>query len=219
LVEKSVEQKLQKLEDFIDVQNLMGRYAYYISVGMPDDLAEEIFAGDHPTFRIYLGENGYWDGPGARKRAYGGDRPPMSDEERQKMRTGNLVIHAPICPVIEIAGDGKTAKGVWMGIGLIGFKNRKTGEPGSSWEWDKYGVDFIKVNGKWKAWHFHIYRLLHGWDPDKKWAEQFIAQEPFKAATPDGPAIDDNPYRPDTVQRLVPKPPDPYETWADTKMY
>ena len=32
-------------------------------------------------------------------------------------------------------------------------------------------------------------------------------------------SVDDNPYRPDTVQHMVPKPPEPYQTWADTTLY
>ena len=218
MAEKSIEQKLQRVEDFQYIQNMMGRYAYYVMAGMQEEMDRDMFAKKQPDFRLYLGEQGYWEGPDARQRAFSGGSP-LSEEERQKRRVGNLVMHNPVCPVIEVAGDGKTAKGVWIGIGLLGVKNRETGELEGIWEWDKYGVDFIKEDGEWKIWHHHIYRLLHGWNVDGKWIDQFSAEEPFKAPTPDGPAIDDNPYTPDTVQRMVPKPPEPYETWDETVSY
>lgn len=222
---KTLEERIQRVEDFQQIQNIMGRYAYYV-MGNRELIEKELFTQKNPTFRIYLGEQGYWEGVDAYKRAYSGPRPDgpagsaaAPDAPPKGNRVGSLVIHAPICPVIEIAGDGKTAKGVWIGIGLLGEKNRETGEPEGIWEWDKYGVDFIKEDGKWKIWHHHIYRLLHGWKVDKKWADQFRSPEVFRTSNPDGPAIDDNPYTPDTVQKLVPEPPEPYETWADTTPY
>ena len=62
--------------------------------------------------------------------------------------------------MIEVAGDGKTAKGVWIGIGFVARTDAQTGEAQCFWEWGKYGVDFIKEDGVWKFWHFHIYRIF-----------------------------------------------------------
>jgi len=206
---KTFEERLQRIEDVQQIQNIMGRYAYYIMAGMQRHLGELLFAR-RPDTRVYFGEQGYFEGPDAPERAWG---------NFEEGRVGFMAIHCPICPVIEIAGDGKTAKGVWIGLGLLAGTNKETGEPTGTWEWDKYGVDFIKEDGKWKIWHHHIYRLLHGWGVDEKWADQFKKPEPSMQFKTDGPAIDDNPYRPDTVQRLVPRPPDPYEKWEDTFMY
>jgi len=236
--EKTIEERLQRVEDFQQIQNIMGRYAYYVMADQTK-IQTELSTRKNPYYRIYFGEQGYWEGLDASERAHGGGGPPPSaggapgakpgEPGEAKVQgggpgtPGSLIIHAPICPVIEVAGDGKTAKGVWIGLGLLGNINRQTGEPEGSWEWDKYGVDFIKEDGKWKMWHHHIYRLL-GWKVDGKWADQFKSRPEgapsgmMKRKT-DGPAIDDNPYTLDTVQRLVPRPPEPYETWADTWMY
>jgi hypothetical protein len=214
---KSVEERLQRIEDFQQIQNIMGRYAYHVMAGMTKEIGEQMFS-NRPDTRVYLGEQGYIEGPKAFLKVEA-MRPAVSEQERQERRVGTMAMHCPICPVIEVARDGKTAKGVWIGLGLLAMKNRETGEPTGTWEWDKYGVDFIKENGQWKIWHHHIYRLLHGWGVDEKWADQFKKPEPFLGMKMDGPPVDDNPYRPDSVQRLVPKPPEPYETWADTTMY
>jgi len=212
---KSLEQRLQTVEDFQQIQNIMGRYAY-LTMAADEERRYTLFAQKAPGVRVYFGEQGYFEGSDAPKRAWFG----MAQVAGGGSRAGMMSIHAPICPVIEVAGDGKTAKGVWVGLGLLAMKNRETGEPSGAWEWDKYGVDFIKEDGQWKIWHFHIYRLLHGWNVDEKWAEQFKKPEPVLLGLKlDGPAVEDNPYRPDTVQRMAPKPPEPYETWTDTTMY
>jgi len=210
---KTIEERLQRVQDFQEIQNIMGRYAY-VTMAADEERRYTLFAKKAKGVRVYFGEQGYFEGVGQDppKRAWVG-------MFKERSPAGRMTIHAPICPVIEIAGDGKTAKGVWLGLGLLAMKDRKTGEPSGAWEWDKYGVDFIKENGKWKIWHFHIYRLLHGWNLDEKWKDQFAKPEPALRMKMDGPAIDDNPYRPDTVQRLAPKPPEPYETWTDTTMY
>lgn len=218
---KSLEQRIQRVEDILEIQNLMGKYPYYGMAGMHWEEKEQSWAKKVPV-RIYLGEQGYWEGYDALQKVGLLPKSP-EDYEKRQIPPGMMAMHCPICPVIEIAGDGKTAKGVWIGLGLLAMKDRETGEPTAAWEWDKYGFDFIKEDGKWKVWHQHIYRLIHGWNVDEKWAAQFNKPEPDMSgrgfAPSDGPAIDDNPYRPDTVQRLVPKPPEPYETWDDVNMY
>ena len=78
--------------------------------------------------------------------------------ERQSAEQGNvgaMGIHPTTTPIIEVAGDGKTAKGVWIGTGFVASKDRKTGKPHAIWEWDRYGVNSIKEDGKWKMWHFN----------------------------------------------------------------
>lgn len=218
---KSLEQRIQRVEDILEIQNLMGKYPYYGMAGMLWEEKDQSWAKKVPV-RIYLGEQGYWEGYDALQKVGLLPKSP-EDYEKRQIPPGMMAMHCPICPVIEVAGDGKTAKGVWIGLGLLAMKDRETGEPRAAWEWDKYGFDFIKEDGKWKVWHQHIYRLLHGWGVDEKWADQFNKPEPDlsgrQMAPPDGPAVDDNPYRPDTVQRLVPKPPEPYETWDDVEPY
>ena len=59
-------------------------------------------------------------------------------------------------PVIEVAGDGKTAKGIWYSIGIgvrPNVNSDGTYTKSTSWMWEKYAVDFIKEDGKWKIWH------------------------------------------------------------------
>jgi hypothetical protein len=65
-------------------------------------------------------------------------------------------MHTQETPVIEVAGDGKTAKGIWYSIGLAvrgSVDENGNTSVGTGWMWEKYGVDFIKEDGGWKIWH------------------------------------------------------------------
>lgn len=220
---KSIEDRLQRMEDIFEIQNLMNKYPYYGMASMHWERNEFMWAKKAPGgVKIHLGEQGYWEGPDALQKVGLLPRSPEDAKKREEDRVGNMAFHIPLCPVLELAGDGKTAKGIWIGLGLLAMKDRKTGEPTAAWEWDKYGIDFIKEDGKWKVWHQHIYRLIHGWKVDEKWGTIFNKKEETISrgfVPPDGPAVDDNPYTLTTIQRLVPAPPEPYETWADTTSY
>jgi hypothetical protein len=68
------------------------------------------------------------------------------------------VMHTQETPVIEVSGDGKTAKGIWYSIGLsVNGNVSAEGQTSVStgWMWEKYAVDFAYEDGKWKIWHLY----------------------------------------------------------------
>jgi hypothetical protein len=96
-------------------------------------------------------------------------------------------MHFISTPVIEVAADGRSARGQWImsGIesGLTSLEAAK-GAPDFMYErdlvdgkkvwmhnvWAKYGIDFIKQDGEWKIWHFHCFEVARapfsqGWIP------------------------------------------------------
>lgn len=101
---------------------------------------------------------------------------------------GKLVLHYVTSPVIEVAQDGQTAKGMWMMTGLesgLTSPEATAGAPDFMYEknvtvdgkkvwmhtvFAKYGVDFIKQDGVWKIWHFRCIEVARapfgtGWIP------------------------------------------------------
>ena len=206
---KSCMHEIERLQAVNDIENLMSKYEYFhMTCRNPDVI--KLYAKKSPDVRVMIKEMGTWEGKDAPDRAWGID--PGADEGY----VGAMGIHPTTTPMIVVAGDGKTAKGVWIGTGFVASADPKTKKPSCTWEWDRYGVDFIKEDGKWKFWHFHIYSLFSsGWDAP--WADQFKKKmgemhipDEFK---PDKPPIDSYPYRPDTVVQLIPVPPEPYESY------
>jgi hypothetical protein len=83
---------------------------------------------------------------------------------------GEWASHTQSTPVIEVAGDGKTAKGIWESPGLHFQAQVKDGKisKNGSWFWEKYAADFVKEDGKWKIWHIAMYyeNTPPGWNAD-----------------------------------------------------
>jgi hypothetical protein len=124
--------------------------------------------------------------------------------------TGVLWYHTLNSPLIEVAGDGKTAKGIWMSFGTV------TGPQGASmtaqWTCETYGIDFIKENSKWKIWHLRLWVYFYT-DVDGHWYN-----------TSDNTAFSSsgNTYNQGYSLYTIassPKMPEPYDTWDNTFSY
>jgi hypothetical protein len=90
--------------------------------------------------------------------------------------TGKLILHATTTPVIEVAGDGDTAKGVWIMAGTeSGLTDAEVAKSSpdfmysagevqgkkvwAHWVWCKYAIDFLRQDGEWRIWKFRCYEL------------------------------------------------------------
>jgi hypothetical protein len=148
----SCPQKL-KAEDHVvalnAIQNLMGRYSHLGELRGEGTLME-LFAmkTEGVSWRTPTGPSGIKDMMG---------RFNKPGEEAPGLVPGQLHMHSMLTPVIEIAADGKTAKGVWDSFG----PNIQTGNEVGNWLWTKYGVDFIKEEGVWKIWHLQVYAMFN----------------------------------------------------------
>ncbi len=233
---KSLEERVQRLEDIHEIQNAMSRHGYYHSAGMHREELENIWAQKTPGVSWESGDLGRFEGIEAIRECYVDGKemlgemnlkemrklyPEIKDEDKNKS-VGTLNVHTLTTPVIEVAEDGKTAKGVWMSPGnvtqLAGGKLR------AFWMWEKYGVDFVKEDRKWKIWHFHVYTDLMT-PYEKSWVEQSLEPSPTPEfppgfPKPNRPAITSYPqYSPFTVPQFEPKPPEPYRTFDETFSY
>jgi hypothetical protein len=220
-----LEREVGRAQAVGQIQNLINRMQYYHSINKDKLIYEKIFAHKAPDIRLHFGEQGYWEGEGVKMVSTMEMGPSPAGEDARK---GQMIMHLMLQPVIEIAGDGKTAQATFWAAGIMAMRDRKTGGAGCSWEWNRYGDDFIKEDGEWKLWHHHVYPLFRiGYDD--KWADQFKP----KAGMPEGagmkfpaeldkyhhpPTKADVFYSPDEVLPEIP-PPEPYETWNDKQSY
>ena len=204
---KDVEKELERLRAYNEIQNLVAKYA---SVHTPSSMARslEIFALKQPDVSVEIAMWGKFIGPEQITKVY-----TMMSEATPT--PGTMFEHQLTTPVIQVADDGQTAKGLWFSSGHETTKD-ENGQLVPNWCWGKFGADFIKEDGQWKVWHYHWYDTFMI-PYDKSWVE---APQPAADAldTPPGLTPDELPtsrstYWPDQIRRPIPDYPEPYATW------
>jgi hypothetical protein len=230
-----------------ELANLMGRRAFYHSAGH-NEMEFALYA-NRPD--ISWGQNqGFRIGPDAIKGDYVDDNNrnraaelarlaklnPELKNDPANLGAGIFVIHTLSTPIIEIAGDDQTAKGVWYTPGAIGMVDEKGKNLTGSWLWERYAVDFIKENGQWKFWHILVLTdFLSPMGKDLQLPGPMIAAAPVgtesKAGAKSAAAAANGPrpwslatqnyaaWSPTTVSSIAPRLPEPYKTFSETFSY
>jgi len=203
----ALEHEVFRLHAAREIQNLMGTYTVnHLPKNMHDHV--ELFAMERPDVSVEVGDRGVYVGPEAVRTLFG--------KQFAMALEGNLLIHYLATPMIEVAGDGKTAKGVWRSPGIEAVRPPGGGKPVPLWSFGSYACDFIHLDGRWKIWHLHWFRVIKcsfadGWVDDLSMAfSGQLAGSPLLK-----PTTYHNPYTPDSVQESVPPCPKPYDTWVD----
>ncbi|WP_405970534.1 nuclear transport factor 2 family protein [Streptomyces sp. NBC_00988] len=217
----TVEQRLAKLEAVHQIQNLMGRYSFWHTANMHRECLE-LFAMKTPDVRAEM-VWGVYEGPGSIDRLYPGFHTWTDGDAKGKMH-----MHTITTPVIEVADDLRTAKGVWVSPGheTLSFSLGSNEPPDDAfWAWCKYGCDFILEDGVWKIWHLHVYPIFMS-PYGTSWVEAATQEQPDVQLPPEY-LPDREPtgtaelsrYHPDRPYVNVPAPPDPYPTFDEGAAY
>ena len=83
------------------------------------------------------------------------------DEGAEEKMKGAVFMHHLDTPIIEVAADGKTARGAWWSPGHETVPSRDNPDGQFAfWAWSKYGADFIKEEDGWKIWRMRIYPMF-----------------------------------------------------------
>lgn len=158
----------------MEVQNAFSKHAYYHQVGQHCEEMEDIWVKEDGTY----GPTATWRTMGSvyegiplireyyctynlnnmkKSLAELSKKIPSVKNIPENIGAGHeYVMHTQETPVIEVAGDGKTAKGIWYSIGQSVRGDVDTDGNSSvstGWMWEKYAVDFAYEDGKWKIWH------------------------------------------------------------------
>jgi hypothetical protein len=165
-----------------EVQNVMSKHAYYHAAGMHLEELADIWVdekGANSDTATFASPGWIMHGIAGVKKFYGQVNQDNKVKEleavsklypeiknvKENLGAGHeYAMHTNTTAVIEIAGDGKTAKGIWYspGIGLSAHINGTDVSYGGTFFWEKYGADFIKENGIWKIWHCQMW---YDWTP------------------------------------------------------
>lgn len=120
-------------------------------------------------------------------------------------------------PLIEVAFDGKTAKGIWYVYGAT-TEVYSTG-PKAAWNFGRCAVDFIKEDGKWKIWHMILFTDIAcpvggNWGRDKMYEREGV---PIPEPTEKREFY--HGYDENFVSLVEPPLPEPYDTFTNTFSY
>jgi hypothetical protein len=238
----------------LEVQNTMSKHAFYHANGKHLDELADIWVkedGEFAETATFANPMMIMQGLPVIKKLYGTDNLEGQKERLKAMseiypEIDNMpenvgigyewVMHTQTTPIIEIAGDGKTAKGMWYspGIGVQPrIKDAKVDVSGTLFM-EAYGVDFVKEDDKWKMWHIQMFydyvsplpdsmTGMFNTGDDSGQEEVFVeAMERPEQGLPEGTVrnpVSYQSYSPKRKPVMLPRFPEPYYTFSETFSY
>ena len=235
----TAEEMARRSLDYAEIQNVWAAHAYCYRACAQRYELDNFWAKEHDDI-TYAHESTAYTGRKLVYRYYAASNE-MMDEEKLKIMSelfpdkvenkpenrgvGELVIRCLTSPYIEIARDGKTAKGIWQTIGLSTEIDRQ-GVPVPFLQIGKECVDFVRESDGWKIWHFRTAS-----DFDYLIDPKVLTTSPFEglasrtvlgAFPPSNVTIypfAETGYSPTRPATFSPPLPEPYDTWTDSMSY
>lgn len=235
----TTEELITRWEDQREIKNLMGKFANCVILNREEVIFDKFWSKKEDTCLAfndgaYIGGDviqAYYQAQSDRTRLVGKilqEKFPealgqLSDEELYGV--GPFKVRPLASPVIEIAADGETAKGLWHCQGAYNEVN--TSGPVAYWTWGYYAVDFVKEDDAWKIWHMQYVN-----DVDcicgQSWGKEQVPYPELPEFAPLGeftyPAYTKEVcvreyYSPTRPLTKTPRIPQPYDTFAETFSY
>jgi len=144
---KALDHQAQAVIDKQQIENLMSTHAHQRkgNVTPGSDEYVEVVAAKTPG--VCYGLDNQWVYGIAAQRALRGQDDPVAG------KPGTMNMHMITTANVVVAGDGKTAKGVFYSPGFL-TEMGSDGQPKSAWDFKRYAVDFVKEDDQWRIWHF-----------------------------------------------------------------
>jgi len=233
---QDLEHRIAKLEAAREIQNLMGRLTYYYEGGEYERMLA-CFAQHTPGVTAEMASFGQAQGlEGARKvvvdfwteqykRHEAQMRERFPEDANETGRNGVLDLQALSSPVVEVAEDLATAQGMSYAPTVATEMHPGDAAPTGHHVWLKFAVDFVREDGVWKVWHYHILPSFNtpvgtGWpQASMRMEEMFASMPPDAMPAPLGPVTAYHAYSVHEPPACDPKPPEPYRTFSETFSY
>jgi hypothetical protein len=160
--------EVERLSSIAEIQNVMSRHAWYYAAGEHQRELDEIWARQAADIS-WGSDEGWWVGRPLLQEYYVAyfDRFRARDLKDfvklhpdvavtpANLGAGTSLMHTNSTPLIEVAADGRTAKGMWYAIGQV--TQTPGGQQTPMYMWERYAVDFLNEDGHWKIWHFFVH--------------------------------------------------------------
>ncbi len=174
-----VSDKIQRLEDESDIENLQRIYGFYVDKQLWKEAAD-LFTDDGT---LEIGGQGVFAGK-SRVLQY------LIRISPDGLTRGKLFNHIQLQPIIDVAPEGKTAKGRWRFLSELGEYKKS-----SSWGGGTYENEYVKDGTIWKIKTLHAYSRFCTPYADGWGKRALPSTRPEKAFLPDrSPTVSYEPY-------------------------
>lgn len=230
---------VERWEDQRDIKNLMGKYVNCLLLNRQGEIFDLFFSNRQDTCLTfndgsYIGPEavrGYFNAVVERNRLSARllqQRLPekLGDKTEEEIYgIGPFQVKPLTAPVIEVAQDGETAKGLWFCLGCSAEVTSRG--PEANWTWGYFAGDFVYENDQWRIWHL---QYLNDVDSlcGQSWGKAITAYPELEAFAPlkdySYPEYTQKEsirelYRADRPLTAAPRIPEPYKTFQETFSY
>lgn len=231
------QEQLVRIWDRENISMLMNRRAFYAANNQREKELNELWVSSPENaatasygkiWGYYVGmdeiKKYYVDGFNAHLQQqldYAAAADPSVKNAPENLGIGTVHFQPLTTPLIEVAADGKTAKGMWYSIGQ-NTEIVSTGDAKAMWIAFRMGADFVKEDGQWKLWHLvEIYDVVNEDGTDYK-------KVPYQYGEAGHPLREE--FGSPTISMLThderfnwwdnyPPEPDPYESFSGSISY
>ncbi len=154
---RKLAERVQRLEDSIEIQKLQSKYAHYLFTQDYSRIVAECFAQKRPDVSVEFSDSGVYRGIESIRALY-------KAFESTRRIPGFFILHMTVNPYIEIAKDGLSARSHWLSPGATGSNSS------ASWVWGPYYVDYVKEDGQWRILHSNLAALFRN-RYEESWAK------------------------------------------------
>ena len=237
-MQSNIEYLVERWEDQRTVKNLMGKYVNCLLLNRQGEIFDAFFSSREDVGLTF--DDGSYIGAEAVKRYYDAvvernrlsakllqDRLPEKlggRSEDEIYGIGPFQVKPLTAPVVEVAEDGQTAKGLWFCLGCSAEVTSRG--PEANWTWGYFAGDFV-YEDDWKIWHLQYLN-----DVDSLCGQSWGREITPYPELPEFAALKDFAYPPYTLAENVralysvdrpltaaPRIPEPYDTFANTFSY
>ncbi len=171
--EHSAEASARRARDLAEIKNLYAAHAYCMGAQQQRHELDTYWARERDDLVYAVGDDA-WAGR-AQVYAYYADSTERAAQKRltrlhelapeevadvpENLHMGDLCIRGGSTPYLEVAGDGRTARGIWQSIALTAYPD-DGGVPVPYLTLGRDLVEFVREADGWKIWHFRTVRDL-----------------------------------------------------------
>lgn len=131
---KKLLNKIQKLSDYHEIQNEMGRLIAAFNFRQHDRVLS-YFCLDQPDVSFEFADEGVFEGEKA-------EREIVNELIGRPAKPGEMIDMQLTTPMIEVAVDLKTAKALWWCPGAGAIRDNDQSKPNAIWCWGMIGGGF-----------------------------------------------------------------------------